>query len=862
MPIRHVAMMMNHSTVLNVLKHLRPENDAVALVFPDRYMRYSEVAIRVDKLLPRMGAERKLIGIEARPSADFIITYLAALRGGHAVALLPPEDASATAMFHADFMPDLSFGLHEGCWQMVEHQHAGHGSIHADLAVMLATSGTEGKPRWVKLSYQNIGANAQSIVQYLGLTANDRVAHCLPLHYSYGLSVLNAHLFAGGSMAFCGESIISPEFMVNAKALGCTGFSGVPYSYELLERIGFRHALWPSLRYMTVAGGRLPPDLVKLYAAALGAKGGHFFVMYGQTEATARMAYLPPQLAISHADCIGIAIPGGCLRIVDGQDQAIMTPGVSGQLLYRGPNVMMGYATGREDLARGPEVGELVTGDIARLTTDGLFRLEGRARRFSKIAGLRIGHEAIEWALRSKGINCAVTGTDDRITVHAEAVDASTVRLLASEAAGIPAHCIDVDRVHSLPRLSSGKINYSALGKPASTLSTPPKRSLIDDFRAALYPRPVGSQDSFASLEGDSLAYVQASLAVENRLGFLPENWETLPLVQLENMASGRSATDQGRTQKVESHILLRAAAILLIVVHHATLWPVPGGAAALMLLVGYGFARFHREALFEGRSLAFLLPMLRNLLPYFVIVMGFALAWEAIPWASVFLIGNLGFADPAQKTMLPFQFWFVEAYAQLCILMALAFAVGPLRCAVKARPFVVGLAFLFVAFSFRYIIPAFYDIGLRKMFLLSYVLWFPVMGWCACFAKTWRQKLALLLAAGLLCPFAAYTGGNWTGSWILYMMQFCVIAVVLLLPSIRLPKLVVPSLLMVSAASYHIYLFHRIVPELLGLDALGPAGPAASIFVGLISGIGAAALQRLVFKRLSHRHRTEAGMA
>ena len=853
---------MNDDTGLNVLKHLRPENHAPALVFPDHCVSYAELASRMAKLVPRMGSAGKLIGIKAQASTDFIATYLAALQGGHAVALLPPDDDAATEMFLADFRPDLSFGLNDGRWQMTEHESSGRGSIHADLAVMLATSGTEGKPRWVKLSRRNIGANAQSIVQFLGLNANDRVAHALPFHYSYGLSVLNAHLVAGGSMAFCGESVISPEFLGNAEALGCTGFSGVPYSYELLERIGCRDKFWPSLRYMTVAGGRLQSDLVKLYAEALGARGGHFFVMYGQTEATARMAYLPPELAISHADCIGIAIPGGRFRIVDERGRTMMTPGISGKLLYSGPNVMMGYAASRDDLARGPELDELPTGDIATLTPDGLLRLEGRARRFSKIAGLRIGHEAIEWALRSKGISCAVTGTDDLITVHAAAADAGAIPFLASEAMGLPARCIEVNPVQALPRLSSGKIDYAALGKQASKPSNSPRRSLIEDFRAALYPKHVSLQDSFESLEGDSLAYVQASLAVENRLGFLPERWESLPLAQLEAMASGISAGDQGRTQKVESHILLRAAAILLIVVHHATLWPVPGGAAALMLLVGYGFARFHRDALFEGRSLSFLLPMMRNLLPYFVIVMGFALAWEAVPWASLLLIGNFGFADPAQKTMLPFQFWFVEAYAQLCLLMALAFAVEPLRRAVKARPFMLGLAFLFAAFSFRYIVPALYDIGLRKMFLLSYVLWFPVMGWCACFAKSWGQKLALLLAAAMLCPFAAYTGGNWTGSWILYMMQFCVVALLLLLPSIRLPKLVVPSLLMVSAASYHIYLFHRIVPELLGLDALGPAGPAVSILVGLISGIGAAALQRMIFAKVSHRSRPEAGMA
>jgi len=239
---------------------------------------------------------------------------------------------------------------------------------------------------------------------------------------------------------------------------------------------------------------------------------------------------------------------------------------------------------------------------------------------------------------------------------------------------------------------------------------------------------------------------------------------------------------------------------------------------------------------------------MLRNLLPYFVVVAGFAIAWEQVPWASVFLIGNLGFADPARHSMLPFQFWFVEAYVQLCLLAAAAFMIPAVRRAVSHRPFESALALVVIGFALRYAVPLVYDIGNRKIFTLAYVLWLPALGWCAYFAQSQRQRITLLLVAGILCPLAAYTGGNWTGAWILYMTQWAVLCVLLLLPHVSLPRMAVPAVMLIAAASYHIYLFHRIVPEVLGLDGMGHFGPLASIMVGLVCGIGAMSLQRRIF--------------
>lgn len=831
---------------MNILVHLSQQNHAPALMFPDQVIDYAALAARVDALAARLDGTRGLAALEAQPSADFVITYLAALKAGHAVALLPPGDTAAADAFQRDFAPEFSFALTAGEWKMTRHSGRGRRDLHPDLAVMLATSGTEGRPRWVRLSHQNIAANAASIVTYLGLTEHDRAAQTLPFHYSYGLSVLNSHLAAGGSLAFCGSSVIEDGFVATAARLGCTGLAGVPYTFELLERIAFRTRMWPALRYMTSAGGRLPPQLVALYADAMTARGGKFFAMYGQTEATARMAYLPPAEAAAHPDCIGIAIPGGRFRIA-------AEPGEEGELFYHGPNVMMGYATCRADLGRGAEIEELATGDIATMTDAGFIRLVGRARRFSKIAGLRIGHEAIEWSLRSRGIACAVTGNDEIITVHAEATDEDVERL-AAEAGAIPQRYIRVERHAALPHLASGKIDYRKLASPAPAAAAPAGRDLLTEFRAAFYPRPVAAQDSFESLEGDSLAYVQVSLAIEARLGTLPNGWESMSVGQLEALRAAAPAPRASWLGKIESHVALRAAAILLIVLHHASNWPIPGGAMALMMLVGYGFARFHREALFAGRGSAVLHPMLRNLIPYFVVLVCFAVAWEQIPWASVFLMGNLGFADPAKGTMLPFQYWFVEAYAQLCLLTALAFSFAPVRKVAAERPFATAMVAMLAAFGLRYGVPMIYDLGLRKIFLLTYVLWLPLLGWAAYFAQKTSQKMLLLGTLAILTPLSAYLGGNWSGAWVMNLLQLPVMAMLLFLPTIRLPRFTVPAVLLIAASSYHIYLFHLIIPEMLKLGSFGTWGIAASVVIGAITGIAAASLQRHALAGLSRR--------
>ena len=839
---------------MGIIDNLDRHGERPALMFPGgRTISYGELGARVALLAAELGATKRLIAVEAERSEHAVIAYLAALKGGHAVALLPSGCLEAIDAFEQDFAPDIVFRNVDGRWRRMEAgQAALRGSVHDDLAVLLATSGSTGKARYVRLSRQAIEANARSIAAYLGLTVEDRGALILPFHYSYGLSVLNSHLAAGGCVYVAARSAADAGFAAELREAGCTNISGVPYSYELMEKTGFLRESLPALRFMTAAGGRMPAPLAEAFRHHLAAQGKRFFLMYGQTEATARIAYVPPESLAGNVDAIGIAIPGGELRLVDTDGRQIDRCGDAGELVYRGPNVMMGYADCRADLARGAELTELRTGDIATRDEHGFYRLVGRAKRMSKIAGLRISHEAVEHKLAAQGIVAAVMG-DDRCLTAAVASDheAGSVLEAMMKASGLSPLQLDIRPVPALPRLASGKIDYAKLRELAPPRKAGLTGDIVDAFRQAFYPKPVGRADSFETLGGDLLIYVQLYLTVERALGQAPEGWEKMPVGELASLARVEGA---GRT--IDTELLIRAAAIVLIVIHHATLWPIPGGAATLMMLVGYGLARFQSAALFAGDTVRLLKSLAGNLAVYAPIVLGFCLARGEVLWPSVFLVGNLGFTGPDK--MLPYLYWFVEAYAQIVLLCAALFSIAPLRRAVSARPFLCGLVALAATVALKLTIHLVWNMGALQIFTVPDVLYLAVFGWCVHFAGTRRQRFIVLAAALLVLPYMAYWGGNWTGSWVKYLLVAASVALLIFRPRVEVPALAARLVLPVAAASYHIYLFHRLLPELLlpqpDVQLWHPLAAAIAVVGGILVGLGVYAVQRRLTGYLAER--------
>jgi len=384
-----------------------------------------------------------------------LLLYLACLRQSHVPLLLPVQTPpEQLTVLRAIYQPQW-IATHGQPQIQPDSEDA---VLHPALGLLLSTSGTTGSPRLVRLSRHALQANAASIASYLALDSKERAITSLPMHYSYGLSVINSHLLTGASLVLNADSVISSEFLKRMYEQRITSLAGVPYMYQMLHRTAFFKQQLPALRTLTQAGGPLEEKLARLMTDYAQASGRRFFVMYGQTEACARISYVPPEQLLTKIGSIGVPIPGGALDVTAG----------SGELVYRGPNVMLGYAEQRSDLARGDDYqGLLATGDLGRVDKDGFFYVTGRLKRFIKVSGNRIGLDEVEQALQAElQIPLAVGGADDRLIVLLECLDAALLdkaQEFIRRQYAIHPTMTRLQLVEQLPLLPSGKKNYGAL---------------------------------------------------------------------------------------------------------------------------------------------------------------------------------------------------------------------------------------------------------------------------------------------------------------------------------------------------------------------------------------------------------------
>mgnify|MGYP004521479013 FL=1 len=340
--------------------------------------------------------------------------------------------------------------------------------MYPELALLLTTSGSTGSPKLVRQSYTNIESNAQSIVQYLELDETERPITMLPMNYTYGLSVINSHLLIGATILMTDESYAQKKFWNFFKSQGATSIVGVPFTYEILKKLRFFRMELPTLRYMTQAGGKLLPELHKEYAEYAIANDKRFYVMYGQTEATARMSYLPYKCSLEKYGSMGIAIPGGTFHLIDVDGTDIEKADVVGELVYEGPNVTLGYAECQYDLSKGDErKGILVTGDMAKRDEDGYYYIVGRKKRFLKIYGNRVNLDETERMIQSQfdGMECACVGEDDHMQIYVTGKNMETdVTEFITNKTGLNWKAFTVHYIEEIPKNESGKKNYQKLG--------------------------------------------------------------------------------------------------------------------------------------------------------------------------------------------------------------------------------------------------------------------------------------------------------------------------------------------------------------------------------------------------------------
>lgn len=338
--------------------------------------------------------------------------------------------------------------------------------LHEELSHLLPTSGSTGSPKLVRHKYANIEAAALNISTFFELTSNDRPLLVLPLYYTMGLSIVFSHLYAGATILATNQSMTDRAFWQFLKEQKATSFTGVPYSFEILNLMRFFRMDLPDLQLLTQGGGKMPKALNQKFVDYCKTTGKRWIATYGQSEGTARMAWLPAEWAESKMGSIGRAVPNGEMFLIDGEGNTITEPNVQGEMCYRGKNVTMGYARQREDLLLGDERnGFLKTGDLAYQDEDGCFYIVGRMGRFLKLFGMRIGLDECEQIIKAKfPIECACVGNDEKMTVYiTDGNLTASVKEELVDKTKLVATAFEIKVISAIPKNEAGKTLYSKL---------------------------------------------------------------------------------------------------------------------------------------------------------------------------------------------------------------------------------------------------------------------------------------------------------------------------------------------------------------------------------------------------------------
>jgi acyl-CoA synthetase (AMP-forming)/AMP-acid ligase II len=421
---------------------------------------HEELADRVSRRTPwarRFSGGMAFLGMQ--PSIDCVVDLLALIDAAVTTALVDPSlERDVVHSWVEAYRPELVIGLGD-LDRAVDVDEAAVIDNHD--AILLATSGSTGSPKFVRLSLDNLLSNARQIASALAIEPDHRGFAHLPLFYSYGLSILTSHLIRGASVVITGSSAIRPEFWSELQQFRATSLPGVPYHFEMYRRMKLVDRDLPHLRDVTQAGGRLNPERIREFHDGLAARGIALWVMYGQTEATARISVLPADELSGNVGSVGYALPGGRVDIAEPDGAG------SGEVIYSGPNVMLGYAESRSDVGVGDVIGGcLATGDLGRIDDQGRLWITGRTKRIAKVFGTRVNLDDVERRLAGLGHTLAAVSTESGIDVYYESdVEVAHLAKECERLLAFPARTVRAVRVTALPTTPAGKISYQELSQ-------------------------------------------------------------------------------------------------------------------------------------------------------------------------------------------------------------------------------------------------------------------------------------------------------------------------------------------------------------------------------------------------------------
>lgn len=339
--------------------------------------------------------------------------------------------------------------------------------LNNNLSLLLSTSGSMGSVKFVKLSRNNLKYNAESIIRYLNINSKDSTITNLPISYSYMLSIVNTHLDVGGSIIISRYSLIEKEFWKIYKNSSATSFNGVPYTYEILTKIGLKNIKINSLKYLTHAGGRIEKYKLKKIIRFCKNNNIKFFSMYGQTEASPRISYLKPEFSEKKIGSIGKGIPGSRIYLINKDGRKILKPFEEGEIVCEGRNVFMGYSKSYRDLKNPNEQNyKLKTGDLGFVDKDGFFYITSRVNKIAKIFGNRVDLGDLESLMNQKSYNIVCTSDNKKIFIFTEKkYNKKKLIYTISKITNLNNSSFEIIKLKCFPRTSNNKISYNELNK-------------------------------------------------------------------------------------------------------------------------------------------------------------------------------------------------------------------------------------------------------------------------------------------------------------------------------------------------------------------------------------------------------------